>query len=344
MAKKRSTLQWIELGAVLAVILIAALLVLPYIKYNFFQALPTTCVGNLQQWATVLSMYRTENGYSMPLVQGYQPFGPAENAEGCLNVHDEFAFIPELTSIFPEYSNNPLILVCPDGPFLSPPEKLGPVVTKPWRPNEEAFGVLENEGLFSCGYAGSITNGDASYTYLGWRIDKDTSRDYYITQEQAAQLRFPSSGPASVVAILQYFTVPEGSTFQDMQHRRNDNFDLRDSLTGLNPDLIKSSGSGQSVTLFRQYMGFLFGEQMDAEGKPTPVETIKEPPPDRPYFATTPVLWDTIYQDASGEPRFTHAAPNGLNVLYMDGHVEFVQYPGTFPATKAFATMRAVVP
>jgi prepilin-type processing-associated H-X9-DG protein len=34
--------------------------------------------------------------------------------------------------------------------------------------------------------------------------------------------------------------------------------------------------------------------------------------------------------------NFTHV-PGGSNVLYMDGHVEFVRYPGTYPVTRTWA-------
>jgi prepilin-type processing-associated H-X9-DG protein len=47
------------------------------------------------------------------------------------------------------------------------------------------------------------------------------------------------------------------------------------------------------------------------------------------------VMYDAINTIARG---FTHV-PGGCNVLYMDGHVEFVRYPGHFPASRAWAEM-----
>ena len=43
-----------------------------------------------------------------------------------------------------------------------------------------------------------------------------------------------------------------------------------------------------------------------------------------------PVMWDmsTAYLDTL--ENFNHV-PGGGNVLYMDGHVEFIRYPGEFP-------------
>ncbi|MFA6245141.1 MAG: hypothetical protein WC655_29630, partial [Candidatus Hydrogenedentales bacterium] len=318
MPTKRRALRWIELAAVLTVLVVATILALPFLKYNFAPDLPTTCIGNLQQWATVLSMYRSENNHVMPPVQGFQAFGPAENAKGCLNVHDEFSFSPDLTVIIPDYADNPLFLACPDSPYIEPPKKLGPLVTRPWRPNEQAFGVLESESLFSCDYAGAITNGDACYTYFGWRIEPDNPFDRFVDAHMATQFNLPSTGPASIVGLLTYLTVPEDGTYVDVQERREDSLNIRNPLLRLGPNFADRAGSDRSTVLLRMYMGFLFGERIDSEGKAIETNKIAEQPPDRPYYATTPVMWDTIYQDSAGVPRFTHSSPPGLNVLYMD--------------------------
>lgn len=46
-----------------------------------------------------------------------------------------------------------------------------------------------------------------------------------------------------------------------------------------------------------------------------------------------PILWDRVDIDPLG---FNHI-PGGSNVLYMDGHTEWVKYPFDFPATRAMA-------
>ncbi len=45
------------------------------------------------------------------------------------------------------------------------------------------------------------------------------------------------------------------------------------------------------------------------------------------------VMWDCVTTKLS---EYNHA-PGGGNVLYMDGHVEFLRYPGEFPISEAFA-------
>jgi len=46
------------------------------------------------------------------------------------------------------------------------------------------------------------------------------------------------------------------------------------------------------------------------------------------------LMFDMINTDTV---QFNHV-PGGGNVLYMDGHVEFVRYPGPMPASRSFAS------
>lgn len=51
-----------------------------------------------------------------------------------------------------------------------------------------------------------------------------------------------------------------------------------------------------------------------------------------------PVEWD-LASSTAGE--FNHV-PGGSNVLFLDGHVSFIRYPGDFPITRVFAVMTAM--
>jgi len=59
-----------------------------------------------------------------------------------------------------------------------------------------------------------------------------------------------------------------------------------------------------------------------------PAATAKAP-------SDIPVMFDTITAEAE---HFNHV-PGGANVLYMDGHVEFIRYPGDYPVSEAFANL-----
>jgi prepilin-type processing-associated H-X9-DG protein len=49
------------------------------------------------------------------------------------------------------------------------------------------------------------------------------------------------------------------------------------------------------------------------------------------------VMWDDIN---TGEfTAFMNHVPGGCNVLYMDGHVDFIKYPGETPVSVAWARL-----
>jgi prepilin-type processing-associated H-X9-DG protein len=57
------------------------------------------------------------------------------------------------------------------------------------------------------------------------------------------------------------------------------------------------------------------------------------------------VMWDSVWIPArvdTSEPgaNYFNHVPGGGNVLYMDGHVTFVRYPGTWPVCKAKVQMK----
>ena len=57
-----------------------------------------------------------------------------------------------------------------------------------------------------------------------------------------------------------------------------------------------------------------------------------------------PVIWDTVWNPAAsdGYSYFSHV-PGGANVLYMDGHVEFLRYPSDWPVCRAMADMMTMM-
>ena len=53
-----------------------------------------------------------------------------------------------------------------------------------------------------------------------------------------------------------------------------------------------------------------------------------------------PVMWDQAWAPSGpwGWSYYNHI-PGGSNVLYMDGHVEFIRYPSEWPICKAYVAM-----
>lgn len=52
------------------------------------------------------------------------------------------------------------------------------------------------------------------------------------------------------------------------------------------------------------------------------------------------VMHDDI---SKGNPEWMNHIPGGCNVLYMDGHVEFVKYPGKFPISAGWMAIQALL-
>ncbi len=54
-----------------------------------------------------------------------------------------------------------------------------------------------------------------------------------------------------------------------------------------------------------------------------------------------PVMWDNLFEkgETLSENILLNHSPGGGNVLFMDGHVEFVKYPERFPYTRVWATV-----
>ena len=69
------------------------------------------------------------------------------------------------------------------------------------------------------------------------------------------------------------------------------------------------------------------------------IEDINNPAATATAQSEVPVQWDWIGVDPA---TFNHV-PGGCNVLYLDGHVEFITYPDKFPVTATFAQLANLV-
>jgi len=65
------------------------------------------------------------------------------------------------------------------------------------------------------------------------------------------------------------------------------------------------------------------------------IEDINDPSRTSVSQSAIPIMFDRIDIEVAG---FNHV-PGGANVLYMDGHVEFMKYPGPYPASRAWADL-----
>ena len=344
MAASKSALRYSELIAGIVILAVLVLILLPlFSRGQGVEALPS-CQGNLKQWGTVFSMYQQENSWYYPRVHGFEAFGKAENAYHCANVHDGFAFCPELRAIIPDYATDLTLLACPSSRAIKYPPGIGPLSIGGWTLDEAALGVLKSRFASHCAYEGAITNGGLAYTYFGWRIDAADDTDPQVDEALAQRLGLPATGPAQIVAMLTH--LEPGYADTSFKAMRDQSFDFRRTFPYMDIQTVTWGNERKRPYVERLFAGVYLSEIL-ARGF-TPIGGAG-PDQDqqfveRPWHPKTPVMWDTIYRDSTGSPVFAHQNPDGVNVLFMDGHVEFRTFPGNFPVSETFATMKAIPP
>ena len=107
-------------------------------------------------------------------------------------------------------------------------------------------------------------------------------------------------------------------------------------------DAFREVLEGDSPEAFGQAWSFTddFGEQRQVLRLKEGIERFQITDINNPSTANisqsiVAVMYDRIDLDPRG---FNHV-PGGTNVLFMDGHVEWVKYPGPFPTNRAWATL-----
>ena len=70
------------------------------------------------------------------------------------------------------------------------------------------------------------------------------------------------------------------------------------------------------------------------------VTDINNPAGSNMAQSTIPIMWDKITKNPTDGIGYNHV-PGGCNVLYLDGHTEFLKYGDRFPATPSNATLNS---
>jgi prepilin-type N-terminal cleavage/methylation domain-containing protein/prepilin-type processing-associated H-X9-DG protein len=291
----------IELLVVIAIIGILAAILLPALSRAREAANRAVCQNNLKQFGTTYKMYAGESKGMYP------PCGTENMKTNTTTPGHGYLAAPYGASYYPEYLSDMNVYFCPSS-------------------NKNPEDYLKCPGGTWCNITTQKLDArnfdDRCYMYYGWAAPNNNEFATMIALALLKDQSSPNDDPKTAMSDLDLASFGGAAAVQGIF-----NATVGAQFAAMGEPLPVIQGNAGGSIIYRLKEGI----------ERFMITDINNPGGSARAQSSIPVMWDQINDNIED---FAHV-PGGCNVLYMDGHVEFLKYPtgGTVPVTKMCAAL-----